>query len=208
MSAYKAWPFAALVIAVLFYLWNSEDEPAPEQSVMQESQPAISAPVVSQPDVYQTPTWVSRGGYPSSGDPYGGYSMGYAMPNGDSQIQFSSPGGYNFRPHNDKYMRGNHFEPTYPPTQPGQDYSRTTPQQTYQDLPGYGMVQQHDSAYRFRPLDKKHQTKRWTGNYAPRGVNPVQPSRPYIYDRYPVPSYPTQLPSEPNPLWANSWPEQ
>lgn len=206
MTAYRAWPFAALVIAVLFYSWNGEDEPEPEPPVQPESQVGISPPV-RHTDAYQAPIWDGYEGYPSPVDPYGDYSMGYTMRGGNNPTQFSSPGGYRFRPNNARDTSGNRVESSYPLTQPSQGYS-TIPLQPYQNLQGHRMGQQYDSTYRFRPLDKKQQTKRWTGNYTPAGVKPAQPSSPYAYDRYPVPAYPAQLPSEPNPLWANSWPER
>ncbi len=208
MSNYRIWPILVLVIAVLIYFWGGDDQQEPDQSAQQVDQQAVSPPPSRQSEPRNPPAWDASGGYQPPVDIYGNYSSGYTTSDRYSNSQYSYPDGLGFRPSGDKTVSQYQYTPSYAPPQ-SQGYSTTTPDPTFQNQPGYGVLQQPESNYQFRPLNKNKKVKRWSGNYGQMKRNPSQPSSPYPYpyDGYPVPSYPPQSP-EPNPLWANSWPDR
>ena len=209
MSKLRTWPVAVLAIAIVIFFWGGEDEDQheAEQSTQQEK-PVIPASSNWQPEPQQTPALDAYGRYEPSADIYGNYSSGYGRTGEYGSSQFSGLDGFRFRTPSGATSRDNYNEPSYPQYQ-GSEYPAVTDEMAFQSPPGYGALQQPRSKYSFRPLEKKPKAKRWTGNYGQRSINPsTQPSMQYPYNEYPAPAYPHQSMPEPDPMWANSWPDR
>ncbi|MDJ0805886.1 MAG: hypothetical protein QNJ78_03545 [Gammaproteobacteria bacterium] len=118
---------------------------------------------------------------------------------------FSSSDNYRFRPYRDVNRDRNEYESAYPPIQE-RGHPMTAGEPAYPGLPGYGAYQYPKNTYRFRPLDKQRNERRWHGNYGQTLIDQAPSPNPYHRQSYPI--YTPQSGPEPDPLWANSWPDQ
>ena len=203
MKNYRIWPIAVLVIVGLIYFWDDEDRPESEETAQQQIPPVS----LSTPQEYQAPqtqSWVPPGNYPPPNYPYTQQPQEYGIPGIQTFDRFTSPGGMRFRPEQERTVNGYDYDFSYPSPR-GRGYPMTTQQPTLQDPYGYQSYPQTMDNYRFRPLDKQRQERRWQGNYGQMPDRQAYPTQPYPYA--PGPTYPSRS-TDSKSLWANSWEER
>jgi hypothetical protein len=211
MSNYRIWPIAVLVIAGLVYFWGDEDQPEAEKTIQQQAPPVVSTKPPAYRQKTEAPIWTPPGNYPAYNAPaYSGRSQEYGVPGAQTPGQFNQPGGLRFRPDQEEAATRQDYQTSYPPQQ-GRGYPMTTQDQGAQNPYNYGPYPQQTDNYRFRPLDKQRQDRRWEGNYPQPPNRPSQQAQPYPYPYTPSytpgPAYPSRS-ADSTSLWANSWQER
>lgn len=192
MRLFRSWPTYIVLAVIIGYFVFSDDESPTEKRL----KPDTAVEDISRIREWsQSPAWDEQAQFQGlltspSGVTYPG--SGYMADPGQVNM-------HGFRPAEPEgEMRGRYQAPYSIPGQPG--VYPVMPNQTFQNpMAQFPEPVQEGMNYRFRPVDRDRQAKRWSGNY------PTYPNSP---GNYFVPQRPPNSSTENDSLWANSVPDR